>query len=454
MKPRIRVRLTFPGKIRPMNRSARCKKRFHNRTAQAAACACDQYAHAILIVVSEPLPRLRLNLDFVPSPDPQNPGLLIRDPFRFSDSMLLIPPQLVPCLACFDGQQTALDLRSALVRITGEIQVGQIEKNLFDALNEAGFLENERFEQIRVARITEFAAAPKREASHAGSAYPQETEEARKALSEFMQGAPPAEAEDALIGIAAPHVSPFGGWESYRDAYSTLLPSYRDRTFVVLGTSHYGEPDKFGLTRKPYVTPFGDAVTDVSLVDELAKAAPNAIRMEDYCHSVEHSIEFQALFLEYLFGPNIRVLPILCGSFASSIYHGGKPEANPDVDRFFDALGNLAAREGNRLLWVLGVDMAHMGRRYGDPLTARADDGEMLAVAGRDRQRIDRLNASDADGFWSLVQENQDDLKWCGSAPIYTFLKTVPQARGTLRRYQQWNIDEQSVVSFAAISFR
>jgi MEMO1 family protein len=395
-----------------------------------------------------------LSLDFVPSSDPEHPGLLVRDPYRFSDSMLLIPPQLVECLACFDGQQTALDLRAALVRITGEIQVGQIEKNLFDALSGAGFLEDAKFEELRAARVAEFAAAPKRETSHAGSAYPEDPEEARKTISEFMQGATPAPAEDSQIGIAAPHVSPFGGWESYRDAYATLVPAYQDRTFVILGTSHYGEPDKFGLTRKPYVTPFGDAVTDTSLVDELAAAAPGAVRMEDYCHAVEHSIEFQALFLKYLFGPNIRVLPILCGSFARSIYKGGMPEDNEDVRRFFGALGNIAAREGNRLFWVLGIDMAHMGRRYGDQLTALADTGEMQAVAERDRIRIERMNEADADGFWSLVQENHDDLKWCGSSPIYTFLKTVQQARGTLRRYQQWNIDEQSVVSFAAISFR
>jgi AmmeMemoRadiSam system protein B len=395
-----------------------------------------------------------MSLDFVPSSDPQHPGLLIRDPYRFSDSMLLIPPQLVSCLACFDGEQTALDLRAALVRITGEIQVSQIEKHLYDTLSEAGFLEDEKFEQLRATRTTEFAAAPTREASHAGSAYPQDGEEARKTLSEFMQGAPPPGAEDSQIGIAAPHVSPFGGWESYRDAYSTLLPSYQDRTFVVLGTSHYGEPDHFGLTRKRFVTPFGEAITDGALVDELAAAAPGAVRMEDYCHAIEHSIEFQVLFLQYLYGPNIRVLPILCGSFARSIYQGGKPEDNQNVSRFFEALGNVSAREGNRLFWVLGVDMAHMGRRYGDQLHAQADQGQMLAVAERDRIRIERLNAADAGGFWSLVQENQDDLKWCGSAPLYTFLKTVPQARGTLRRYQQWNIDEHSVVSFAAITFR
>jgi AmmeMemoRadiSam system protein B len=403
--------------------------------------------------VSHQLPRLRLSLDFMPSPDPENPGLLIRDPFRFSDAMLLIPPQLVACLECFDGERTTLDLRESLVRVTGEIQVGDLEQHLYDTLSQAGFLEDEKFEELRLGRINEFQAAPKREASHAGSAYPNDGEEVRKTLSEYMNGSQPIP-DGPIIGIAAPHVSPFGGWESYRDAYTALPSSCSDRTFVVLGTSHYGEPDRFGLTRKPFVTPFGEAATEVGLVDELAQAAPNAVRMEDYCHAVEHSIEFQVLFLQYLYGPNIRILPILCGSFARSIYQGGKPEANEDVNRFFGALGNLAAREGNRLFWVLGVDMAHMGRRYGDNFIARANDGEMLAVQERDRIRIERLNEADSKGFWDMVQENRDDLKWCGSAPIYTFLKALPQARGTLRRYQQWNIDEHSVVSFAGIAFR
>jgi predicted class III extradiol MEMO1 family dioxygenase len=105
------------------------------------------------------------------------------------------------------------------------------------------------------------------------------------------------------------------------------------------------------------------------------------------------------------------------------------------------------------LFWVLGVDMAHMGLRFGDKFAAHANRDEMNMVKERDNLRIDRMNASDAGGFWDLVKENQDDLKWCGSSPIYTFMKAVPQARGTLHRYEQWNIDENSVVSFAGISF-
>jgi hypothetical protein len=78
----------------------------------------------------------------------------------------------------------------------------------------------------------------------------------------------------------------------------------------------------------------------------------------------------------------------------------------------------------------------------------------MTGVAERDRQRMERIAAGDAVGFWDLVRENRDDLKWCGSAPFYTFLKVRPDLRGAVHHYQQWNIDPQSVVSFAGMTFR
>jgi AmmeMemoRadiSam system protein B len=388
----------------------------------------------------------------MPSPAPDRPGLLIRDPFRYSDITLIVPPALVPSLQCFDGEQTDLDLKAMLVRATGDLGTTELATHLIDTLSNAGFLENETFERMKDERQRSFAATPKREAVHAGGAYPDEIEPLRATLNRYMSAAEAAQA-DGLVGIAAPHVSPEGGWQSYRAAYGMMSPAYSERTFVILGTSHYGEPERFGLTRKPFVTPFGETSVDVTLVDGLEGQAASAIRMEDYCHAVEHSIEFQVLFLQHLYGPQIRILPILCGPYAHSIYLGGKPEQDENVQRFLGALGELAAREGPRLFWVLGIDMAHIGRRYGDSFTARADQGAMLEIAARDRGRIDRVTAGDAEGFWNLVQEKRDDLKWCGSSPLYTFLKAVPQARGHLLRYEHWNIDEQSVVSFGGIAF-
>src|SRR5579872_2187719 len=95
------------------------------------------------------LPRLRMTLDFVPSPFEDKPGLVIRDPFHFSEATLIVPPPLIECLEYFDGEHSALDLRAHLVRITGDLQAGDIETNLLNALSEAGFLEDENFEKRR-----------------------------------------------------------------------------------------------------------------------------------------------------------------------------------------------------------------------------------------------------------------------------------------------------------------
>ena len=403
-------------------------------------------------LVAQTLPRLRLNLDFMPSPVEDRPGLLVRDSYGYSEQTLIIPPLLAHCLKFFDGEHTELDVHEELVRVTGDIQSGGLAKHLLDTLHQSGFLEDEIYEQMKTAKHRAFEASNVREPAHAGSAYPESAAELTGSVREWV-GDSNGSHLNGLLGIAAPHVSPAGGYRSYRAAYQALSQSYRDRTFIVLGTSHYGQSEKFGLTRKNYRTPWGDAHTDLGLVQELTTRAPQAIVQEDYCHAREHSIEFQVLFLQYLFGPDVRVVPILCGSFARSLFQGGKPEDDEGVRRFFDALGEIGAREKDRLFWILGIDMAHMGRRYGDQFQAKADVNEMAEVALQDQRRIERMESGDATGFWDLVQPRHDELKWCGSSPVYTFLKCVPQARGALQRYEQWNIDSESVVSFAGMTF-
>src|SRR5262249_30223025 len=148
-------------------------------------------------------------------------------------------------------------------------------------------------------------------------------------------------------------------------------------TFVILATSHYGTPERFGLTRKNFATPLGEAVTDTRLVDALSAQSGDSVGMGDFCFSFEHTVGFQVLFLQHVLGPSVRILPVLCGPFARAFATGAYPEHDPQVARFIDALGDLQAREGSKLCWVLGVDMAHMGARYGDRFEARADENEM-----------------------------------------------------------------------------
>jgi AmmeMemoRadiSam system protein B len=397
--------------------------------------------------------KIRTDLDFMPSPAPEQPGLLIRDPYGYSKAVLVVPPPMIPALQLLDGESSELDLRHYFVEATQDPRGGEIATQLIDAFSEAGFLDNERFAELKAARHREFAEAPERMPSHTGpGGYPETPEALRGMLDGYFQEASSEEAAN-VAGIAAPHASPFAAWESYASAYSAIPRSAADKTFVILGTSHYGEPDRFGLTRKPFTTPYGTTRTASDWIGRLHSAADGAVLMEDYCHAIEHSIEFQVVFLQHLFGPEVRILPILCGPFGRSLRQGGLPEDDEGIRRFFDALAELHAREGDRIFWVMGVDLAHIGRRYGDTRAVQADDDAMTEVREKDHSRMERLAAGDAEGFWSSVQENFDPLRWCGSAPLYTFLKAVP-AQGKLRRYQQWNIDSASVVSFAAMEFQ
>jgi AmmeMemoRadiSam system protein B len=410
--------------------------------------------------MSKRLPKLRTGIDIFPSPLEDRPGLLIRDPFCYTDEILIIPPLLARGLIYFDGEQTEIDLQAHLSQLIGQIVPSENIGALIEALDGSGFLETPTFENMREQRQAEFAAADVRLPAHAGAAYPDQIESLRATLETNLgrSVAPSTHPAAKLpLGLAAPHVSPVGGWSGYKAAYNRLttevVEELTGRTVVILGTSHYGRPEKFGVTRKPFLSPFGITEVDTPLLDRLIKRAPRAIIEEDYCHSIEHSIEFQCVFLQYKLGVDFKILPILCGPFVEALMSGDPPERNEDVGRFFDALGEMADQERERLFWVLGIDLAHIGSRYGDRLPSRAYEGEMIAVRGQDEERLAQICAGNARGFHDLVHPNRDPLKWCGVSPLYTMLASHPNLSGQVLAYDQWNIDEQSVVSYAALEF-
>ena len=375
--------------------------------------------------MAQPLHSLRRELDIMPSPVPDRPGLLIRDPFQYTDAVLIIPPLLAQTLVLFDGEHTDLDLRALLTQITGELETSDVVRNLIQALDHNGFLQSEPFFEMRDRKQRAFAAAELRLPAHAESGYPAEAGPLRAKLKEY--GADPeAGSPDSLAALAAPHVSPEGGFRSYAAAYRRLNPRYADHTFVILGTSHYGQPEKFGLTRKPYVTPFGALQTDRGLVDRLAAAAPHAVLMEDYCHATEHSIEFQCIFLQYALGKPERE------SRADPLRPaGGKPadREGPGEQRERPAVLRGSRRNGLEARRQAGLGA---GRRYGPhrpalrrPLRgASAEQGPLAEVRARDEQRLARMCQGDATGFFELVHPHHDDLRWCGYSPIYTFLQS------------------------------
>jgi hypothetical protein len=406
--------------------------------------------------MSRKLPALRRGLDIIPSPEANQPGLLLRDPWRYTEKVIFIAPPWTVGLGFLDGEHTELDLQEALTRATGELVFSDTVRQFEGALREQGFLETEEFYRLRDQKQAEFRERSERLPIHAGEAYPADAAEVRGTFARYFGAVErPGSLSSSAVGVAAPHVSPEGGQCCYAVTYQGLatLPGVAERTFVVLGTSHYGAPEKFGLTRKPFITPLGTLHVNLELVDRLEQHGGEAVSREDYCFAIEHSIEFQCVFLQYALGSALTIVPILCGPFTESLQTGRPPETNPAVASFLGALQELAESQAGRLFWVLGIDLAHLGPRYGDDFEARADQGAMAAVAEQDRQRLESLCAGELGKFFELVKVNGDELNWCGYSPLYTFARALPRARGRILRYEQWNIDPQSVVSFASLEF-
>ena len=414
--------------------------------------------------MSNVLPALRRALDILPSPEADRPGLLLRDPLGYAEAVLYVPPTWALALRCLDGEHTELDVQELLTRATGGLVFSDEVREFVRVLRHEGFLETEEFERRREQRHKEFLALPERPAAHAGSGYPASAVEIRTTFAEYFNSVEiDAGRPDNLVGVAAPHVSPEGGRNCYAETYRRLaaFPSLAERTFVVLGTSHWGAAGRFGLTHKPFVTPLGTLRVDDEMVSWLERHGAGAVNSEDYCYAFEHSIEFQCVFLQYALGPELKIVPILCGPLGESPpaetaglkVSATSAESEKGLESFLDALAQLAEKHKDRLFWVLGIDLTHLGRRYGSPFTALANQGRMAEVAAQDRRRLELVCAGDSRGFLELVSAGGDELNWCGHSTLYTFLRAIGQVRGRLLRYEQWNIDPQSVVSFASVEF-
>src|SRR5262245_6660378 len=98
------------------------------------------------------LPRLRRGLDIFPSPVPDRPGLLFRDPFHYTDEILIIPPLLVAALSFFDGESAMLDAQAYVSKLAGHLIPGEIIESMLGALRHHGLLENEEYERLRDPR--------------------------------------------------------------------------------------------------------------------------------------------------------------------------------------------------------------------------------------------------------------------------------------------------------------
>lgn len=403
-------------------------------------------------------PRLR-HVEAFPVDHEGQRFLALRDPAGYTESVVMVPVALLEVVSLFDGEHEIADIQAAVMRQRGELIDGDQIRELAGALDEHGFLESPAFAERRAHIDGEFLGLPQRPASHAGGAYPDEPEALRAMMDGFFEppagpGAIDGRAAGAprVTALIAPHIDFHRGGPAYAWGYRDLAERCDADLFVVFGTCHAGMADPFALTRKDYDTPFGPAPVDRDFVEALAARSGHDCFASELAHRREHSIEFQAVFLRYLFagGREISVVPVLTSFVHEALVHGKRPEDDPRVVRFLDALGDTIAASGRRVAFIAGADLAHVGPRFGDAEPVSPD--ELARIGADDRAMLDAVEAGDAGAFFDDAARDGDRRRVCGLSPIWALLRANGGAAGRLRQYGQWP-DPKAVVTFASVVF-
>lgn len=253
-----------------------------------------------------------------------------------------------------------------------------------------------------------------------------------------------------------PHIDFHRGGSSFAWAYDRVVTESQSKLYVILGTAHTPLQSFYSVSRKDFDTPLGLARTDRNFVDLLAQRLgdPDNIFRDELPHRHEHSIEFQALMLQYVLGDrrDYQIVPILVGSFHPFVQHGRLPSESPVVAEFIAALRDTALEAGEEVCFVAGVDMAHIGQQFGDPHLL--DDERLKNQWTDDQNLLVKACAGDAVAWFKHVAEQGDANRICGLAPMYTLLETVRPKRGELLKYDQAVApDRTSCVSFASVAF-
>jgi AmmeMemoRadiSam system protein B len=187
-------------------------------------------------------------------------------------------------------------------------------------------------------------------------------------------------------------------------------------------------------------------------VERLAVRAGADCFASEGAHRTEHSIEFQAVFLRYLYAGrrDFTIVPILASFAHEALARGQGVEQDGAVPRFFDALIETIVTSKRRVALVAGADLAHVGPRFGDAAPVSAAERER--IEREDRAMLESVVAGDAGAFFESVARDGDRRRICGLSPIYAVLRVLGGRAGALRHYGQWP-DPQGVVSHASVVY-
>ncbi len=384
-----------------------------------------------------PYPRLR-PIEVQPTHQDGRQILVVQDPCGFAAGPIAVSGPALFILTLLNGEHSPQQIREQFQAQFGVPLPAEQLDRLFEQLDVALYLDNDRFAAHVAAERERYRAAPARVSDHE-EALGADEDGLRPTLTRLLRDqerVEPQRASGRLAGVIAPHLDFARGQPCYADVYGLLANLPPAGRFVILGTNHRGLGASVVATGKDFQTPLGTTRTDRAFLAALADGCGADLCEHELDHLREHSVELQVLLLQHVLGPDaFEIVPILCPDPCGPL--GMEP---PDGDGFdLRVLGrtlrDLVAHDPVPTVIIAGADLSHIGRPFGDDRDL--NEGWLAEVARRDQTALQAIIDGDEDGFLRQLTADDNSTHVCSAGCIFTLACALPDTRRERLRYHQ-----------------
>jgi|YNPMSStandDraft_1061717.scaffolds.fasta_scaffold00883_13 hypothetical protein len=410
------------------------------------------------MITSDYKPILKRGVEILPAKDKERELILLKDNEGITNQVLVMPVETIALIQFFDGQNSIKDIQNQILKLTNHL-VSEYEIIEFvKQLEQANFLENEKVNEIRRKIYEEFKNSSIRKAIHKGLSYPENILELSSFMAKFLKIEEIKFPTQTIIGAISPHIDLIRGGNVYAKTYSELQKSVIPDIVIAFGVSHKGGVSPFIFTKKEYETPYGNIQVDNGLYMKFKEVLWYEPDEEEFFHKDEHSLEFQALWLKYIWRDKTpKWLPILVTDF-ERFCKKNPPSKIEYIEKFFNSAKIILKEllnQNKKVLILAGVDFSHVGPRFGDDIEITPEIKKKIEEY--DKKILNLALELKADEFFLNVAETENETNICGLSATYSalrFIKSInPNAKGKFLDYSQADDPFAGFVSFASMVF-
>ncbi len=399
-------------------------------------------------------PKLR-HLEARPSASHRG-ALDLFDPSGIAQNMITVSEPLLVILSQMTGRRSRGEIQAEFMRRAGRMLYSDELEQLLLQLDDALFLESERFEAHLAELVRAYRDAPHRSLRDPDS-FGAPADELGFYLDTILndhEQSGDAPTLGRLAGLVAPHLDYSRGAPCYAAAYRDLAHRTDAVRFVILGTNHFGRSSAVVGTRKDFETPFGIVPNDGEFIDVLSKKCGADLCEHEYDHVREHSVELQVILLRHLLSDrDFSIVPILCPDPCGVTGTAPSDGRGVDLQSFAKVIGETVVDDPTPTCILAGADLSHVGRFFHDE--RELDEPTLRAVENSDRRLLAELAGGLPEPFRQAVAKTSNESHICSVGCLYalgTALAGRAQPR-LLGYHQAVTAEAENCVTCAAMEY-